>query len=81
MEEQFSRRVRVREGEGRDGSKRRSLIREGEDVDTVVELFEEAADGDEAAGGGGGDGHGVDRVWRVVDDCIFGSGLIWWNIH
>ena len=59
------------EGEGWEGLEGHGVGVEGEDVDAVVVVLEEAPDGDSV--GGGGEGHRVERVRRVLGDCGFRS--------
>lgn len=75
-EHELGGRVGVVEGEGREGFDGHGVGIEGEDVDAVVVVFEEASDGDSVGGGGGGgggEGHGVEGVRRFVGDGGFGS--------
>lgn len=69
------------EREIRNGFKGKGIFIERENVDTVVEFFDKAADGEVAAAvgegrrGEGGKGHGVDGVRGVICDGVFRSEM------
>lgn len=60
MEHELRRREAVLEGEFGVGSEGEGLFIERNDVDAVVELLDEASEGEARGRRGGGEGHGVD---------------------
>lgn len=86
MEHELGGRVGVVEGEIWGGAEGEGILIEREDADAVVQVFDEAANGDGAAavGGGGGEGHGVGGVWEFIGDEVLGweeGGVFFGEIH
>lgn len=77
MEHKFSRRVGVVEGEGRLLSKGGRVSAEGDNIDAVIVIFNEATNRDSlvwrSKRRGGREGHGVDWVRGIVRNGVFGS--------
>lgn len=79
VEHELGGRVRVVEGEGRLGIQGKGFRVEGQHVHAIGELFDEASHGDAVVAGArrwrGREGHGVQRIRRLIRHRIVGSEM------